>query len=239
MILVVDAGNTRVKWGLHDGVSWWRKGWAPCGELAQLDSQWPPDGAPQRILVSCVAGADLSQQLRVLFSRWNVEVEWITAQAFQCGVTNGYRNPAQLGCDRWAALMAAWRRAGRACVVVNAGTALTVDALDSSGFFCGGLIVPGLSAMQRALAANTAALTVAAGRFEDFPVCTADAIYSGALSAMAGAVERALVALAARTGAAPDCLVSGGDAVLLGERLSVPASIVDNLVLDGLIEMTR
>lgn len=240
MILAVDAGNSRVKWGLHDGRAWRRKGWALSAEIARLGGQWLPADKPKRIVVSNVAGAVLREQLERLFFHWNVEVEWIAAQAAQCGVSNGYRDPAQLGCDRWAALVAAWRRCGRACVVVNAGTALTVDALDGNGRFCGGLIVPGLHAMQQALAANTAALTVAAGRFDIFPTCTADAVYSGALNAMAGAVEKTVAALAARTGdTAPDCLVSGGDAGLLKARLSVPAAIVDNLVLDGLIEISR
>ncbi len=239
MILAVDAGNSRVKWGLHDGRAWRRRGWVLSAEIAQLGGQWLPVGEPQRIVVSNVAGAVLREQLEALFFHWNVEVEWIAAQAAQCGVSNGYDNPAQLGCDRWAALVAAWRRCSRACVVVNAGTALTVDALDGSGHFCGGLIVPGLHAMQQALAANAAALTVAAGRFDVFPTCTADAVYSGALNAMAGAVERSVAALTAREGTAPDCLVSGGDAALVKERLSVAAAIVDNLVLDGLIEIAR
>lgn len=239
MILAVDAGNSRVKWGLHDGWGWRRKGWVLSREVVRLGGQWLPDGQPERVLVSNVAGTALRAQLEALFSRRRAEVEWITAQPAQCGVSNGYRNPAQLGSDRWAALIAAWRRCGRACVVVNAGTALTVDALDNSGRFCGGLIVPGLHAMQQALAANTAALAVEAGRFEVFPASTADAMYSGALSAMAGAVERIAAALAAKEGTVPDCLVSGGDAGLVKACLSVPAAIVDNLVLDGLIEIAR
>lgn len=239
MILAVDAGNSRVKWGLHDGRGWRRKGWVLSREIVRLGGQWLPGGEPERILVSNVAGAALRAQLEAILSRRRAGLEWVAAQPAQCGVSNGYRDPAQLGSDRWAALIAAWRRCGRACVVVNAGTALTVDALDNSGRFCGGLIVPGLRAMQQALAANTAALAVEAGQFEVFPACTADAIYSGALSAMAGAVERTVAALAAREGSVPDCLVSGGDAGLVKAYLSVPAAIVDNLVLDGLIEIAR
>ncbi len=239
MILAVDVGNSRVKWGLHDGQAWHKRGWAPLADIVALGSDWAALEAPEHIVISNVAGPNVRSALDKLFSRWPCEAAWLTAQAAQCGVINRYQAPARLGSDRWAALIAAWARCAGACVVVNAGTALTVDALNDRGEFLGGLIVPGLTTMQAALAANTAGLQVASGQYADFPTRTEDAIFSGAVAAMAGAVEKMAAVLGSRQGHAPQCLISGGDAARLHARLSVAATIVDNLVLDGLIEIAR
>lgn len=239
MILAVDAGNSRVKWGLHDGVTWTRRGWAANIDAAALVQAWSNFEAPRRIVVSNVAGNESHRMLQQLFSRWPVEAYWITSLAEQCGVRNNYDNPALLGCDRWAALIAARKLCPDGCVVVNAGTAVTVDALADDGTFLGGMIVPGLTPMRHALASHTARLIVAPGHFSQFPTNTADAVYSGILSATAGAVEKMVAALAEKSRKAPACLLSGGDAGLVRERLSVEATIVDNLVLDGLIEIAK
>lgn len=237
--MAVDAGNSRVKWGLHDGSTWRRKEWAANADAAALGHAWTSMDAPSRIVVSNVAGEVSRRILEQLFSRWPVAAHWITSLAEQCGVRNGYDNPSQLGCDRWAALIAAWRRCAGGCVVVNAGTAVTVDVLADDGLFLGGMIVPGLIPMRQALAAHTARLVAVPGHLAQFPSNTADAVYSGALSAIAGAVEKMVAATGEKLGRAPACLVSGGDAGLVRERLSVEATIVDNLVLDGLIEIAR
>jgi len=239
VILAVDAGNSRVKWGLHDGREWLVKGWVPTADTSALLQQWATLTEPSRIMISNVAGMDVRADLERYSSRWPSKITWISASNEQCGVSNGYRNPVQLGCDRWAALIAAWRLCSSACVVVNAGTAMTVDALNGQGRFIGGIIVPGLTTMQRALTANTAGLEMASGRYEDFPTSTAAALYSGALAAMAGAVDKMVASLGRETGTEPQCLVSGGDADVLCERLSADATIVDNLVLLGLIEIAK
>ena len=78
----------------------------------------------------------------------------------------------------------------RACIVVNAGTAVTIDALDGDGVFRGGLILPGIDLMLRALADNTAALRTPPGAFANYPTTTADALFSGAVQAACGAIEQ-------------------------------------------------
>jgi type III pantothenate kinase len=119
--------------------------------------------------------------------------------------------------------------------VASAGTALTVDALSSRGEFLGGLIVPGFAMMQQALAANTAGVSPVDGCFKDFPVTTGEAVHSGALQAMAGAVERMRMTLEKREQSKPHLLLAGGDAPALQGVLSGAGEIVDNLVLEGLI----
>ena len=242
MILAVDAGNSRIKWGMHDGLAWIRKGWVSHADAVTLERDWLTLPEPSRIVVSNVAGDAMRLMLEQMLTRWTVVspgTYWITSLPEQCGVYNRYDNPAQLGCDRWAALIAAWRRCAGACVVVNAGTAVTVDALTDEGVFLGGMIVPGLLPMRQALARRSTNLSVACGHFSQFPGNTADAVHSGILSAIVGAVEKMVAVLEEKCGKTPLCLVSGGDAALVRERLSVDAMIVDNLVLDGLIEMSQ
>lgn len=238
MILAVDVGNSRIKWGLHDGVAWLRQGVADHAEFAQLAGIWAAQPVRQ-IVYSHVAGILLEGRLTDALRLLGVSPQRVVAQSFQCGVRNGYAPPEQLGSDRWAALIAARRRCGGACVVVNAGTAMTVDALSGEGVFLGGLIVPGYATMRRALASDAAALTLAEGQFQIFPANTADALHSGALAALSGAVAHLMSELSSLSGETPACLVSGGDAALLLPQLPTSATKVDNLVLEGLIEIAR
>lgn len=239
IILAVDAGNTRIKWGLHDGSAWKSTGALPHADRDELAAAWSGLDAPERIAVSNVAGAQAGSFLRGRFADWDAEQLWIRSQAEQCGVRNAYLDPGQLGCDRWASLIAARSLEAGPCLVVTAGTALTVDALSGDGWFLGGIIVPGVGLMKRALAGNTAGLREESGVVEDFPRSTADAIESGAVQALAGAVERMAALLAARSRAAPACLLSGGAAEALATRLSLPVRRVDNLVLEGLLIIAR
>jgi type III pantothenate kinase len=151
----------------------------------------------------------------------------------QAGVRNGYRNPFQLGCDRFAAAIGARAlEPGKALVVATCGTATTIDALSADGVFLGGMILPGLGLMASSLARNTAQLPhIAAGVAvpAGFADNTDDAILSGCLSAQAGAIERAVGLLGAGL-----CILSGGAASFIAPALSAPHRMVDNIVLVGL-----
>jgi type III pantothenate kinase len=158
----------------------------------------------------------------------------IRPAASQLGVTNGYREPTQLGSDRWAALIAAHHAARGHKLVVCAGTALTIDALTAEGQFLGGLIVPGPTLMRRALERGTAALRMTEGAFAEFPSSTPEAITSGAVQACIGAIMRMHDAMTKR-GCAPERIVlSGGAAGDLTPYLAAEYTIHENLVLDGL-----
>jgi type III pantothenate kinase len=158
----------------------------------------------------------------------------VSAQSDQCGVRSGYAQPAQLGADRWAALIGARHLVAGACVVANVGTTMTVDALSAESIFLGGFIVAGFDLMREALARNTAQLELQNGRFAFFPDNTGDAIASGAVNALTGAVERMVSYMQATGEGAPVVLVSGGGAPHLLPHLSGDVRPVDNIVLEGL-----
>ncbi|WP_255377116.1 type III pantothenate kinase [Sulfuriferula sp. AH1] len=137
-LLAIDAGNTRIKWGLHDGRQWLQRGHLAHNEIARLSTLAVPD----RIIVSNVAGAAVAAAIAQAFPAGLMHT--IRSTTRQCGVSNHYKHPAQLGSDRWAALIGAHQLGARTALVVTAGTALTVDALHA-GEFLGGLIAPAIS----------------------------------------------------------------------------------------------
>ena len=229
MILGLDAGNTRLKYGLFDGSGWRAQGALNHDALDNLVADL--QARPTRIVACNVAGEAVRQRIEALAASLAIPLDWLTGTAAACGVRNGYDTPQQLGADRWAALIGARALHSGACVVVMAGTATTIDVLDDSGLFRGGLILPGLYLMRAALARNTADLPHAAGHYRQPPTNTDDAITSGAIHATLGAIERMRAILAED---AP-CLLSGGAAAELAPHLGPPYRLIDNLVLEGLM----
>lgn len=230
MRLLIDAGNTRIKWALADKETWLQSGVLPVEQAGELPHQFAGLQGIRQAWVSNVAGEEVAQRIRD--ACMGIQPRFIDATEAQCGVRNGYANPSQLGSDRWAALIAAWHLVKGACLVVNSGTATTVDALSAQGEFIGGLILPGVELMQRSLCGATAQLQAAQGKYAPFPLNTADALYSGALQASCGAIERQHALLGDNV--AP-VVLGGGAAAALRDRLNVPLRIVDNLVLQGLL----
>jgi type III pantothenate kinase len=235
-VLLLDAGNTRLKWQLVGETGALAQG------VAEYDALEPFALAllahpPASHAMGCnVAGPAVGQLLGELLAP--LTIDWLRSSAQLAGVRNGYRDPAQLGPDRWAALIGARGMVAGDCMVVMAGTAMTVDALTADGQFLGGLIVPGFTLMRQALAKGTAALGLPEGAPVDFPRSTGEAIVNGALLALVGAIEQMRLRLATRQSRAVTVLLSGGDAPLL-LPLSAPVLAqalipVDNLVLRGL-----
>ena len=244
-MLLFDAGNSRCKWAWIDKGIWLRQGVLNNADNAAwqtLKDSFALLDAPHKILVSNVAGAAMERHLHELCDIWPCPAEYIVAQKEQCGVRNTYEQTAQLGCDRWAALVAAWHRARQACLVVNCGTATTVDTLSETGEFLGGLILPGIELMQTSLLGNTSqlgaglsaesGLSADAGEVHDFPRNTADAIASGAMRATIGAIQHQYALLARQSAAL--CILSGGAANRLLPHLGFQAEQVENIVLQGM-----
>jgi len=234
MNLVIDAGNSRVKWGWHDGSQWANVATVSLIEFAAANHDINPFAAthedPERIVISNVAGEGAHQLVVNWTSIFEATPLWLRGEPARCGVRSRYDDPGQLGPDRWAALIAARALHDGDCVVVNAGTATTVDMLSAEGEFLGGVILPGVDLMRFVLHEHTGKLPIQEGRFRSRPTCTLDAIETGCRHAQAGAVER--VVRSAAPGAL--CLVSGGAGQALIEQLDIPTRYVENLVLEGL-----
>lgn len=234
MILAIDAGNSRVKWGWHDGRDWSSLATVSLIEFAAANHDINPFAAthenPERIVISNVAGDGAHQLLVNWTSIFEAEPFWLTGEESRCGVTSRYERPRQLGSDRWAALVAARALHPGPCLVVNAGTATTADLLSAQGEFLGGLILPGVDLMRFVLHEHTGRLPLQEGRFERMPRNTVDAIESGCRHAQAGAIER----MFRIAGDGAECLVSGGAGPSLMAQLGISCRYVENLVLEGL-----
>ncbi len=233
-MLLIDVGNSRIKWALVEGGVWVRQGVAEHADRATLQQAFAVLSSPPKVLVANVAGDEAAQWVRAVCAAWSCPVEFITARTEQCGVRSNYEQPAQLGSDRWAALIAAWHQERTVCLVVNCGTATTVDALSANGEFIGGLILPGVDMMRCSLAERTARLGATEGSWREFPRNTADAVFSGAIQATVGAIRQQfeLIGMSGMPGAR--CLLSGGAADSVQPHLTLPLVRVDNLVLRGL-----
>lgn len=235
MILAVDAGNTRIKWGWHDGKRWRQRASAAVSEFAvRQENPFARHAMPgriaSRVVVSNVAGEAVKRQIAAWTEALGMRAEWVRAEARRCGVRNLYETPGQLGPDRWAALIGARALHPGACLVVCAGTATTADLLNERGEFFGGVIFPGLDLMRLSLNERTGELPLGAGTLRAMPRNTLDAIETGCHHAQAGAIERLRRELPAHAA----CLISGGGGKSLAAALPFPARYVDNLVLEGL-----
>ncbi|MDP1557846.1 MAG: type III pantothenate kinase [Nitrosomonas sp.] len=239
-MLAVDSGNTLIKWGLHNGTNWLETGKVQHCDISLLEDSWCNLPKPTLIVASNVAGSDVKDTLSGLFKQWSIKPFWVQSSSYLCGIRNLYSEPDQLGSDRWAALIAAWGLFNQSCLVVNVGTAMTVDMLSDSGVFLGGIITPGPGLLFRVLESNTAISNIQSGNFNESPLCTENAIFTGVIHSLVGAVERMFGLFCDNADCTVHrCIVSGGSSSLLLPYMDFAVNIVDNLVLEGLIIIAK
>ncbi|MDP5007774.1 MAG: type III pantothenate kinase [Glaciimonas sp.] len=263
--LFIDAGNTRIKWALLDdpiapSATPSVPTWSACGSvthanMAELPVAWSNARALKRstklhALISNVAGSAMRLHLEKLLTETfgaDVTVTWFASEPQLAGIRNAYRDPTQLGCDRFATAIAAhYLFPQQTLLVVTCGTATTIDAISEHGVFVGGMILPGLGTMASSLARNTAQLPLPSetdylGIAAHFADNTDDAIVSGCIIAQVGAIEHAitlqerhLLRMPQMTTDNVTCILAGGAANYIAPHLSHSYEIVDNLVLIGL-----
>lgn len=250
--VLFDAGNSRFKWALvRDG----RLGRQAARPVADLDdfAQWLARApAVERVVGVNVAGAGFERKLRAVLRAANRPApEFVTSSAEAMGVRNGYRQPAQLGADRWAALVAAWHRAGcyRTVCAASVGTAITIDLVDQDGWHRGGLIAPGPALMLDSLLGRTADIAARsatsrpgsrhkpqAGHELVPPLAdeTGSAIQEGCLAAAAGFIDRTMNQINRRLGVRPVLFMTGGGSPAVVERMRSACKPTEDLVLRGI-----
>lgn len=243
MILLVDIGNSRIKWALSDGSTFQAQGIAPHqGTPVQevFTAAWGTLNAPYRVLVANVAGKAMAAALRAwVKATWALDVEFLIPRRKACGVTNAYVEPQRLGADRWAALIGAHKRVPGNVCVIDCGSAVTLDALDAKGQHLGGLIIPGLAMMHSALIQNTGGISEQAVAKGDNKVSvlardTQGAVTGGALYTLIAVIDRVTADLAADLQAPLTRVICGGDAERLLNLLAENYRYEPDLVLYGL-----
>ena len=245
--LALDVGNTRLKWAQYEspaaGATLLGYGAVFLENIHKLaEGEWSDLPAPSKILGCIVAGDAVKRRVVEQMDLWDVTPHWVVSSPAEAGLTNGYDHPTRLGADRWVAMIGAHHRLLRRgikkpCVVVMVGTAVTVEAIDASGKFLGGIILPGHGIMLRALESGTAGLHVPTGEVRDFPTNTSDALTSGGTFAIAGAVQRMMENVTNHCGEIPECIMTGGAGWKMAPSMCVKHELVDSLIFDGLLEV--
>jgi type III pantothenate kinase len=246
--LAIDIGNTRLKWAVYGqpqpGAPVLAHGAEFLENIDKLaDGAWQGLAEPTRMLGCCVAGDAVKRRAEEQMEElWDIPAHWVVSSASEAGLDNGYDHPTRLGADRWVAMVGARHRVlaagpARPMVVVMVGTAVTVEAVDASGRFLGGFILPGHGIMLRALESGTAGLHVPTGEVCAFPTNTSDALTSGGTYAIAGAIERMVQHVRTHCGAEPACIMTGGAGWKMAPHMAVQFELVESLIFDGLLEI--
>ena len=242
MILLIDIGNTRIKWAaLSQGRIGQQSAIAHEGLTREQLHAAMLATAPsaQRVLASNVGGTRVGELIAdCIRSEWRIEVEFVQSSASAGGVRNAYRDPRKLGVDRWLAMIGAHAVESGPVCVVSVGTAMTIDAVDADGRHHGGVIVPGPQLMVASLFSNTSEIARRAEQGDSTLALFADntlgAVEQGATHALAALAERAVETFGRETGQPSALMLSGGAAARVASAVSLPYRIVPDLVLRGL-----
>lgn len=240
MMLLLDLGNSRLKWACCEArdAAWTASGSLPwSAQLAPaLHRAWAEWAVPAAVLAASVVDDRRETQVgAVVHECFQQAVRWVRTPASACGVHNAYAEPGALGVDRFLNMVAAYAAGHAPCVLASAGTALALDALTAEGQHLGGLIAPGVQLMRDSLLAATARIQPGpAGAIVDAARNTADAVNSGCWQALAALVERFALRMREPLGGAPSLLLTGGDAGQLLPLLGLPAQLAQDGVLRGL-----
>ncbi len=245
--LLMDVGNSRIKWGVLENGEIRRTGHISQERIRDKGLQAITTKIPRRVdevFVSNVAGTTFATRLSgVVGMHCECDVHFARTARSGWGVTNSYTQPRRMGVDRWVAMIGAFAEFQSACLVVDVGTAMTIDAIDDKGQHLGGQIIAGVSTMADALAAATSDIPQvkpAPGRERAdlgmFAHNTAAAVREGAQNAVAGAIDRAIQTLQSNA-CQPTVVLTGGDASRILNALCETPLHRPHLVLQGLAHM--
>ena len=239
--LLLDGGNSQLKWAWVENGTFSEVGRAPYRDLTQLGEEWLQFADEDVKIVGCaVCGSVKKAMVEEQLTR---PVEWLSSMPQALGIRNHYRRPEEHGSDRWFNALGSRRFTQNACVVVSCGTAITTDALTEDNHYLGGTIMPGFHLMKEAMALKTANLNRPIGKVYPFPTTTPNAIASGMMDAVCGALMMMHGRLKDKTGEGKpvDIIITGGGAARVVQALPESfvhdnqVKIVDNLVIHGLL----
>jgi type III pantothenate kinase len=242
MTLLIDIGNTRIKWARFEGGALQPQSAAPHADWSVdtlVETVLRRGNRTDRVLVSNVAGTRMAEVVRAAVAQtWQLEAEFIASTPMAGGIRNAYPQPGKLGVDRWLAMIGAHALERGAVCIVSVGTAMTIDGIDADGLHLGGVIVPGPDLMVTSLLKNTSDIAQRArqGDTSDglFADNTLGAIRQGAEHALAALVERAVGVMRRTLHETPTLLVTGGASDRVEKAIGLPYRAVPDLVLQGL-----
>lgn len=242
MRLLFDIGNTRLKWAVEEAGSFIASGAFSHAELAATDclSNYLPALQVSAIWVSNVGNAASLDRLKMLAKQdYGLRAQVITVSESAVGLRNAYADLDKLGVDRWVAAIGARQIVeSGAVIIIDAGTAVTVDLLDQHNVYQGGAIIPGVALMHDALTSNTAGIQ--SDRSSAPPIIgksTSECVNSGVHYGLVGAVERVVKNMQRSLPRKAAIVLTGGDSKLLKQHAKYSMQLVENLVLTGVLRL--
>ncbi len=240
MNLLIDVGNSCLKWAVAGGGDWDGGHAAPIVRSVGLFTRcWGRLRAPDRIMVSNVLGAPFAADLTGwCVDRWQRTPAYLRVTKSCCGIINSYSEPGELGADRWAALIGARTLASGALCVIDCGTAVTVDVLSDENVFLGGAILPGSRLARDSLLHQTQGIKQVGGLPASvFGRSTAECVGVGVHYGLVGAVERLIDEIQISVDSPLGIYLTGGGAHELRPALGPATRLEPDLVLIGLAEV--
>lgn len=237
MKLLVDLGNSRIKWARMEGGRLKPGRYAERREPLEvlLDELWSAIELPSAVMISSVASSAVDASIeRWIVDHWGFRPDWFRSRPETLGLLNGYRDSEQLGSDRWAALIGARSLLAGPVAVIDCGTAVTLDVLDGDNRHLGGLILPGLELAQRSLLTGTASIREAGASFTGLlGRSTAQCVVNGTSLGLVGALERCMGDVEESVNGVA-WLATGGSWPQLSSRIRKTVRYDPDLVLKGL-----
>jgi type III pantothenate kinase len=238
MILLIDVGNTRIKWRsfgqgefLGGGQQTHQGNLSP----ALLHNIWGSLAAPSSVWGVNVAGVRIAEQIsQWSISNWGQIPNFVTASQQIGNVVNGYHEPEKLGADRWMALVGADRIIQGACCIADCGSAVTIDCMNGIHQHIGGLIIPGLTMMPRCVSTNTAQVAFTEGETAWLGTDTASCLVSGATQSIVGTLTHMAELMKKRYSPPVTLIITGGDAPKLQPWLGEEWLYQPDLIFIGL-----
>jgi len=238
--LLLDLGNSRCKYAIvEEGevAKYDSQNYGPFGKLYSVKSLCDQYSDASGIIISSVLSEEMNSQIKeTLLSDDAENIYFLDPTENSFDVSLAYADPSTLGVDRVAAMIAVNEKySGNNCIV-DCGTAVTIDALDVKGAHLGGVILPGIDSMRKALLANTKIeiTGIEEAEFNVLSRTTGGAIHTGCVSAVVGGIEYIVNRMASDYDGFDQVVLTGGDAKLIKSHLSLPVHTDETLVLDGL-----
>jgi type III pantothenate kinase len=243
--LLLDVGNTKLKWAqlvdgnLRLGAPIIHKDYQMYEAVAGL---WQHLPTPNQVVAANVAGPQIAAALAAwVWDNWQLEITFLRATKSALGVTNGYDAPHLLGIDRWLNLLAAWQQTHDAVCVIDCGTAVTIDAVDSHGLHRGGLIIPGLETMRTSLIEKTNGIHDLSAPIGASPALlatnTTNAVYGGTLYAAVSCIDNIINELQHELNTDFQIFLTGGDAIRIKNMLMHHCTVEPKLLFLGMQEV--
>ena len=243
MSLLVDVGNSRIKWANSNNLTIDNHGSFTLKQLSlgeSLDSHWQQIKNPKHVWISNVAGKDIAHTLSDFIKhKWGINPVFAKVQRERSGVVNGYEDANQLGIDRWLAIVAAWNKYHAPTCIVDCGTAITIDGISQSGRHIGGLIIPGIDLLLNTLNTATDGINTEAVYTPklEFGFSTSVCTVNGAGFAVVSLIDKVVEKMQSEQANEICCVITGGYAEKINYLLAHKFNEEPHLVLHGLCSL--